>query len=450
MAQAVDMATRRSPLTARAAAGRAAAQARRTAAKRRFLPRIGLQASYTRLSHVEPGTVSLPFELPGTDSSGMQLGEAIDNRTRFRLTVDQPIYQGGKLLGASRAAQRAVALEDARAQRQQADLRQTVERTYLSVLQARAGRDVAEVSVQVLGAHAKKVSQLVEAGRATALELDVVRASQAEARAGLIRARAGVIAAEEALRTLLGLGPDVELALTEDLTRAADASVPVEAALERDPVAGEGASDVALRTALQRRSELAEARAAVRVREAKADVAQGALLPSAVLRLGYTFANPNERWFPPKVQWKGSWDATIALSWSWGWGTAWHEAEAARMEARQARLALTALEEQTQIEVRRALAKLEGARGQVQAMRVAVEAREAALKRAQTWFDEGRSTSDDIIDRQADLARAQYRLVDAQVAQRLALLELERLGAQDPTGAPRADGSDDADGTDGP
>ncbi len=429
MEQAVRLATAHSPLTRRAEAGRAAAAARRTAAKRRFLPRVGLQASYTRLSHVEPGTVSLPFQLPGTDTSGMQLGEAIDDRARLRLTVDQPLYQGGKLFGGLRAAKRAVALEETRARHQQADLRETVERTYLGVLRARAGGDVAATSVRVLRQHDAKVQQLVAAGRATALERDVVRASLAEAQAGLLAAQANVAAAEDALRILLGLPPDAPLVLTEPLDApAGDAPTPsVGAGAHPSP-------DAALRAAIERRTELDEARAAVRVREAKAEIAQGALLPSAVLRLGYTFANPNERWFPPKVQWKGSWDATVALSWSWGWGAAWHEAEAARQEARQARLTLAALEDQTRVEVRQALAALQGAQGQVAAMRVAVEAREAALRRAQAWYGEGRSTSTDVIDRQADLARAQHRLVEAQVTRQLALLRLRRLGALAPPG----------------
>ncbi|PKN55164.1 MAG: hypothetical protein CVU56_22665, partial [Deltaproteobacteria bacterium HGW-Deltaproteobacteria-14] len=191
LAQAQALALAHSPRLKEGAAAADAARSRERAAQSRFFPKVGLQARYSRVSHVEPGSIALPLTQPdGQPLPAVQLGEAIDNQLSLRLTADQPLFtgfglsrgldaarQGGEVVAASRAVDRA-------------DLRLRVEEAYLGLVRARRVVGVAEDSLRTLEAHALDVQRLVAGERATALDATRMRAQVASARAAVARAEA--------------------------------------------------------------------------------------------------------------------------------------------------------------------------------------------------------------------------------------------------------------------
>jgi len=149
---------------------------RRKQAIGRFLPKLSLSARYSRVSHVEPGSLSLPAAtIPGqpTATNTVQLGEAVDDQVSLRLSVDQPLFTGFALWNGYRATEHVEALARQRVRADRADVRAVAQEAYFNLLKARQLREVTRQLVQALEEHLQQVRSLHGAGRAT--ELDVSR-----------------------------------------------------------------------------------------------------------------------------------------------------------------------------------------------------------------------------------------------------------------------------------
>lgn len=405
LAQAQALAQAHSPRLKEGAAAADAARSRERAAQSRFFPKVGLQARYSRVSHVEPGSITLPLAQPdGQPLPAVQLGEAIDDQLSLRLTAEQPLFtgfglsrgleaarQGGEVVAASRAVDRA-------------DLRLRVEEAYLGLARARRVVAVAEDTLRTLAAREQDVQRLVAAERATALDATRMRAQVAGARAAVARAEAGEEASRAALASLIGWPEEAVLAIADPL---ADDEPETYAALA-DLGTGDDAIDVAV------------ARRVARLRATQAEALEAGLWPQVALRLGATVANPNERYFPARSEWNASWDASLVVSWQFDSLATVHEARAADADAAAAIRAAEALSERTQLEARRQRAALAGAVAAVSALRESVTASERAVADTDALFHAGRAALTEVLDRQSELERARLDLLDARVEARLA------------------------------
>lgn len=398
--QAQALALAHSPRLKEGAAAADAARSRERAAQSRFFPRVGLQARYSRVSHVEPGKIALPLTQPdGEPLPAVQLGEAVDDQLSLRLTADQPLFtgfglsrgleaarQGGEVVAASRAVDRA-------------DLRLRVEEAYLGLVRARRVVGVAENTQHTLEARAVDVQRLVAAERATALDATRMRAQVASARAAVARAEAGEDASRAALASLIGWPEEEEITIADPL----GGSEPDSYAALAEEEATEDAVDVAL------------ARRVARLRATQAEALEAGMWPQVGLRLGATVANPNERYFPPQSEWNASWDASLIVSWQFDSLATVHEARAAEADAVAATRAAEALRERTRLEARRQRAALAGAIAAVTALREAEAASERAVADTDALFRAGRVGLTEVLDRQSELERARLDLVDARI-----------------------------------
>ena len=126
--RAVQLAMEHNPKTRMREDEANAGMYRRKQAIGRLLPRLSLSARYSRVSHVEPGLLSLAAPtVPGQPSDGssistVQLGEAVDNQYSMRLSVDQPLFAGFALWKAYQATRHAEALAHHRVRAERADV----------------------------------------------------------------------------------------------------------------------------------------------------------------------------------------------------------------------------------------------------------------------------------------------------------------------------------------
>lgn len=362
-----------------------AARARSGAATARLLPQAELSARASRLSYVEPPLIEIPLILPdGSTPDPIQLGEAIEGQYALGLSVTQPVFAGGALVQARRAARAEVDVARAHQDGAEASL-------WLGLVAAWYGLAVADEVARIQGrvvdaarAREQTLSRLVAQGRSTELELSTVALRRSEAEQSLSEAQAQATLAFEGLAALLG-GP----------------SGPVEV----DVVADAMRRSVDLR-AEGRAAALRAADAQAQAAQARALAVAGQLSPAFALRFGATHANPNSRYFPLQAEWHGSWEASAILTWQLDAGLRWQEARAARLQAQAAEASRDALERQTQIDLRGAWIRVELAPTQlgVAAERVRVSGR--AVEAAAHAVEQGRLAASELLDREADLARA--------------------------------------------
>jgi outer membrane protein TolC len=395
-----------------------AAVYRRKQATGRFLPKLSLYARYSRVSHVEPGSLSLPAPTDPSATNNVQLGEAVDNQYSLRLSVDQPIFTGFALWNGYRAAEHTEALSHQRVRAERASVRAIAQEAYFNLVKAREMRKVTEQLVQALEQHLQQMRLLYDAGRATELDVSRVQSRVAAARVSLVQIQGAEDGAHLALTTLLGLPSTTALALAEIGDTRTPESLP-------------GAEQLVIE-ALASRPEVAIATDGAAVAAARVEVEGSALWPQVSLRFGYNYDRPNQRYFPVHDRFDGSWDISAVLSWTaWDWGVTYYGMKAAQAEASAAARNVEEARDAVRLDVERQRQGYTTAAAKITAARQSLSSAERAYDSAKILFDAGRAESLDVLDAATELTRARSDLVQSLADARIAWALVHRAAGRD-------------------
>jgi outer membrane protein TolC len=329
------------------------------------------------------------------------VARALDTNS-FAATVNQPLL-GLPRIGFDYAAQRAGAAAAAESVRaSEAALAQNVRNGFLGYFDARAAEQIALASTRELEEELRVATARVNAGTLTQADLLRVRVALANARQQAIAAAAQAEVVKATLLDLVGLPPEAAVELVEPRFEPAPAP----------------SASAAMRSAEERRPEVAQAgwrrRAAQRTRTAR----YLSLLPEADLEGGYI--RTDGQLFVPLNQWFVGVRASWAL---FEWGATFYQARAAAREADAAALEAEDVKRGVAVEVQAALAQLRAAESAVAVAREAIASAEEAYRVEQKLVATGLATTTDLLDAQAalttarrNLARARYALGVQQVA----------------------------------
>jgi outer membrane protein TolC len=133
------------------------------------------------------------------------------------------------------------------------------------------------------------------------------------------------------------------------------------------------------------------------------------------------YANPNPRIFPQDAVYRGTWDASVQLSWAitdLPGATAAQRAAHARASALEAERAQ--LLDAISLEVTQAAQSLSEARTAIESTRRGVGSAEESYRVRRVLFQNGRATSVELTDAETELTRARLDLVSAQIDLRVA------------------------------
>jgi len=417
----------------RAAADEAVAQARDA-----FIPHLTGTARYTRVSNLTlPSLGNLviapPDAQPGAPADPARL---VVYPLRFPVILDQYLGQATLQVplsdyflrlpqahAAATANARASALtEEAARLRVASDARAS----YYAWVRARLATGIARQGLDQAHAHLGDVNQAAGAGAAS--RADVLRVESQVAAAELLLARAQSLAAvtEQQLRTAMHdsshqryeIGENVEAPPSDTIAFA-----PGDAALD------------GLRTeAATRRLEPQALLEGAGASRAQGTVALSAGLPRVDAVGDAIYANPNPRIFPQDAVYRGSWDASVQLSWAI---TDLPGATAARRAAHARASALEAEREQLLdaigLEVTQAAEALSEARVAIESTRRGVGSAEESYRVRRVLFQNGRATSVELTDAETELTRARLDLANAQIDLRLANVRLVHALGRDVT-----------------
>ena len=421
LSEAVAAALRESDEVRFAVAQTEVADAQVTVARAGGLPQLRANTSYSRaFESARANAVGQLFNQPETYAAS--------------LSLSQPLFQGGRLRAASRAA---TSLRDASrldAEEARATVTMQVQRAYLTALLAGRFVDIQSGNLALADARVAQVEQLQQAGRAARYDLLRARVERANLEPLLIDARNDRELALLEVKRLLNVPVDRPLVLTTSIDSAT--------------VVGLVAS-VADAAATADRAAIRAAEQDVRARREGIRVARADLFPT----IGFTFQTGYQA-FPPigfgfptsrgtlASSYCPEADATRACQ-NGGWFPdrsagvqvsipvfdglrAKGNIDLAQAQHRIAELQLRQAQEQVTLEVARARAELTRAQSDFAARSQTTAEADEAFRLATLRFSRGLSTQLEVSDAQLALLTAQTGAARATIDLYLAAAELAR------------------------
>jgi outer membrane protein TolC len=402
ISRGIESSHRIAEAAARSRAAEAAVRARRAAG----LPVLAIMGGYQRTNHVEQFGVLLP------DNQLRVIYPDVPDNYRARLDVQWPLYTGGRVASAERAAraEAGAAASDIDALRN--DLRLEITRAYWTLVTARESVVVLEQALERMQAHLADVKNRLDAGLVPPSDVLSVQAQASRQQMLNIQARSARDVAEADLARLVGLPMGTAITTTT--------------ALSPPPEAGSMVRELAETARGRRQDRAALAQRADAARERTRAAAAG-LKPSVALGGGFDYARPNPRIFPREASWRESWDAGVNVSWPLfdGGRTRAETTEAAEV-VRSFDARLAEFDEVLTVELRQRLSELESTLAVLtaadDAIRAAAEARRVVGER----FAAGVATSTEVLDAQVALLQAELDRTQAIAAARMAETRLQR------------------------
>jgi outer membrane protein TolC len=369
--------------------------------------------------------VVAPTAPPGVIAPGTPL---VNVPLSFPVVLDQYLLQanvtvpisdyalriGQSVAAASRSEEAAELAERAARQGAAADARLA----YYGWVRTKLQQVVAEQTVVQSMAHQEAVKAAFEANRAS--RADVLRAESARAQAELFveRSRNATTAAEEQLATLMHdsskAGRSGAYAVGESL------AVPPQNADERAGL------DALYAEAAAHRLELQALERSARALEGQRSVSDAGKLPRLDAFGNAYYANPNQRYFPQRDEWHGSWDVGLQLTWTpndIGSASAGSRALTARAEALRAQK--RALTDAIRAEILRARQGLADARATWTASQRSGTAAEEAYRVQKELYAYGKATNVELVDAETEVVRARLDAVNALVDLKVAQVRLD-------------------------
>ena len=369
------------------------------------LPSLSLNATYTRLSNIDPFSISTPF-------GDFDLTQNINNNYNFKLSLQQPIFTGFKLKSAYDIAEyNSMAVKEEYSQTEQ-DLILDIKTAYWNLYKANKIKKVVDENVEQIKAHEKDAENLFNQGLATNSDLLKVKVQLAEAQLRQIDAKNAV------KLTMTNLSNIIELPLTTEIEVSEE--LPAESG-------GIDSLENLTAMALDNRPELKAMSYRVKASETGIDLAQSGWFPQIYLVGNYNYSNPNSRYFPVEEKFKDSWDVSVSLSFDlWNWNKTGNQTTQAEAEFEQAKDGYKILKDAVTLQVTQNYLNLEQAKEKLVVSQTSVEQAEENYRVASELFKQGLMTNSDLLDVEVALLQTKSNNVQTIVDYEIAKANLER------------------------
>lgn len=409
--QAARRAPAASPEVTRRIAELQAAIAQLDAARVATIPRVALDASFTKLSTVAP----LMF---GPNEIGFP-NRSYSTQAQVAVPISDYVFRFPKLVAAAR-----LGTEAARTQKisTEVNVAQDARVIYYEWVRSKLQVLVAERQLVQVRSSLRQVRALFDAQRFSKADLMRVESQEAEAARQADQLRYLAALREEQLRLQIGAPDDEKLAIDESARE--DVEPPAPSAL-----------DELMKQAVARRLEFRAIDLGIEAREKQRESAKADGIPRLSAFAVADYANPNQRIFPLEEKWDFTWSAGVQVSWTLN-DTLLSATNQRRLaaETNQLRADRESLLRGTRIEVLAAEQGVQTAVLSLQTTKKGLEAAEESYRVRRELLNAERATAIELVDAETDLTRARIAAIDARINLRIAIHALAHALGQDVPG----------------
>lgn len=379
------------------------AQAKLAESRTAQYPTLNATASYTKLSPVEP------FKVPGMN---IEIFPTILDNYTSRLTASQAIFSGFRISAN-------IALNEALTKATQYDLETSkntlihdVLTTYWGYYKLVKSKESMEKSIIQLNSHIKDIENFMSVGMAIENELLKVQVQKSNLELTLVEMDNNLDMIGIALATLMGVDTDTKFIISDSPSSINSNLMMLN--VSRD-------------SAMANRPELKAAEERIKASQSGVTLARASYFPQINLMANYNFSNPNQRIFPTKAEFRGTWDITLAFSMNlWSWGASSRQEEQAKEQLLQAEMGKDLIADGLNQEVSSAVMNYNRSFNKMEATKqLQAQAREN-LRVTQEKYKAGSATSSELLDAETSILLADINMVTAQTDYQIALIKYNK------------------------
>ena len=374
------------------------------------LPSLRFGGSYTRLSEVDPFTISVP--LPPPSPSEFTISPSIMDSYNLMLTLQQPIFTGFGLSNASKMAEYNAKASQFDYNRDKTELIYYIKTAYWNLYRAIKSQAVVQENVKMMESHLTDIQNFYDQGMVTNDELLKVQVQLSNSRLLLLEAEDAVRMSELNLNNIMGLSLTSKINLASEIDPDFSDYDQLDSLIDR---------------VLGNRPELKAMGYRVKAGEAGVKLAKSAFYPQVILTGNFYYARPNPRIFPSEDEFEDTWDVGVGVSFDlWNWRKTFHQKDRAQAALYQARDALKLLEDAVVLEVTQNHLALSQAKERIAVARINVSQAEESHRITLEKFRNGVATNTALLDAEVALLTAKINLTNALIDFELARASLDK------------------------
>lgn len=372
------------------------------------LATLKFQGGYTRLSSVPDQAFDNPFQ-PG---SKIKIADAILDNTQFNLTATQVLYAGGRLDGARDLAQLSTEAAQYDFKNDKLSTAYNARLAYWSLYRAQELKKSLDESVKQLEARVKDAEVLLKGGMITNNDVLKLQVQLSNLTVQRLDVESQIRSAMVALNNLMGMPLTSQYDLSSQPTDSDKESGDLNAMIGK---------------AQQSRPDIVASEYRVRAAEKGIDVAAGGWYPQIAVNASYLLANPNQRIFPQRTQFDGTWQVGVNLSWDvWNWQLTSHQTAQAESQLIQAREGMGAMKDGIAVEVSQNYLSLAPSKERIGVAQTAIKQAEENYSVTSNRYKAGTATSTDVIEAETLLLQSKINRITAIVDYELAYARLKK------------------------
>lgn len=369
------------------------------------LPSLKFSAVYTRLSEIDPYTISTPF-------GNFELNPNIVNNYTFKLSLQQPLFTGFRLSSSSNIAEYNYHAAEEEYDSDVQSLLLNIKTAYWNVYKAEKFKNVVDENVGQIKAHLNDAQNLFNEGLATRNDVLKIQVQLAEAELRQIDARNQVRLTKINLSNTIGIPLSEEIEIKNEIKPEQDRSVEL---------------DVFMESAYSKRPELKALDYRIQAGESGVTLARSGWYPQLFLTGNYNYAQPNQRIFPLEEKFNDTWDVSVALQWDiWNWGTTSHQTDQAKALLEQARESYLSVKDVIALEVTQNYLNLLQAKEKIFVAENSISQALENYRVTNEKFKNGLVLSSELLDAEVLLLQANTNYIQALVDYELAKARLEK------------------------
>jgi outer membrane protein TolC len=389
------------------------AEARSSEATTALLPQLKLTGRAAELSKVDP--FGLDIQTPSFSFSRVIFPSITENYS-MRLTLQQPVFTGFKLMKIRKAAELNADATREDLSKDQSDLVLNVIIAYWNLYRAIKVEEVISQSVDQMSEHLKDITNLEKQGLATGADVMKVQVQFSDVKVKYIEARNAIRLASMALNTMIRNNLDTQIQ-------------PIDTPVIQTSKTGLLQEDLKVLQgrARQNRPEMKAMNLRQEMNRVNVTATKGGWYPQIFLAANYDYSKPNQRIIPPRNQWDGTWDVGVTLQWNiWDWWATGYQTDQAEASLRQTEAGMVQLTDAVTLEVAQQYFNLQTATEKVDVTLDGVEQAQESHRMTSEKFKNGVASNADLLDAETALLQAKLTHTQAVVECTLDLSRLKR------------------------